>query len=503
MKLTRRNFLKAGGALATAAHPFAITLAGLGEAAAQSAGTATDYKAIICVFLNGGNDHANTVVPFDTTSYNEYKRLRPDLAYQKNALKMGGGTTSNGTAVPVLDISFSPKQGGLPMTGILPLDQLVMNPATSIGTRAFALAPALTPLYSKFTSGRMGVLLNIGPLVKPITKAQYVTPTNIPPRLFSHNDQVSTWQSLGVEGKTYGWGGLIEDEVMSLNAIAPMSCVSIAGNTVFLAGQTAIQYQMGSAGPVSLVPTTSLFGVTGEGPALLQSIIEGGEDHMFEREHSVVMRRAIDSLALLSGALPNYANLFDDPKYAVLRNDPAAGNPNSLGAQLGMVAKMIASRDHLGAKRQVFFVAAGGWDMHSDLAALHSGQLRDVADALAAFDTLMQEQGWSESVTAFTGSDFGRTLTSNSGGSDHGWGSMHFVLGGAVKGGDFYGKPPVYGTDAADDVGSGRLLPTTSVEQLGATLAKWMGVTDPAALEGIFPNLANFPVKDLGFMRTT
>jgi uncharacterized protein (DUF1501 family) len=334
----------------------------------------------------------------------------------------------------------------------------------------------------------MSVLLNVGTLVQPTTKAQYTGQSVLlPPKLFSHNDQQSYWQASSPEGATSGWGGRIGDLFASGNGNATFSCVSVSGNAVFLAGKSAVQYQVTTSGSVPVSGIKSpLFGSTACSAAL-QNLMTAPRAHMFENEYARVSKRSIDANDQLTAALSGVSLATAFP------------SGNSLADQLKMVARMIAARDALGAKRQVFFVSLGGFDTHSALLATHPGLMTTIGDAVAAFYQATVDLGVANQVTTFTASDFGRTLVSNNDGSDHGWGSMHFVLGGGVLGGSYVGTPPVIANGGPDDVGQGRLLPALSVDQLGATLGRWFGVsaTDQAS---VMPNLHNFSTTDLGFM---
>jgi uncharacterized protein (DUF1501 family) len=453
---SRRAFLQRASALSVAgvATPWALNLAAIGQAAAS---TAADYKALVCVFLYGGNDYGNTVVPYDTANYTLYQGLRPTLAYARTAL-----------------------------------DATALTPAAALpDARQFALAPELAKFVPLFQGGQMGVLLNIGTLVQPTTKQQYLDKSvPLPPKLFSHNDQQSVWQSSAPEGATSGWGGRLGDLFQSGNGNATFTCINVSGNAVYLSGQTAVQYQVTPSGSVPLNGVKSpLFGSSACSTAL-RSLVTAPRTHLFEAEHTRVMARSIEANEVLTGALA---------QAPVLATTYPANN--SLGAQLNLVARMIATADQVGAKRQVFFVSLGGFDNHDGLLAVHPGLLTTVADAMTAFHQSMVELGVSDRVTAFTASDFGRTLSGNNDGSDHGWGSMHFVLGGAVRGQRFYGAAPAVANNGPDDVGQGRLLPTTSVDQLAATLGSWFGVSDTDLLT-VLPNLKNWNVgqRKLGFL---
>lgn len=460
MNASRRAFLQRASALSIAgvATPWALNLAAMAEA---SAATATDYKAMVCVFLYGGNDYANTLVPYDTANYNAYQQLRPTLAYARASL-------TSTLLTPV----------------IAPVD---INGVT----HQYALAPELAPLLPVFNAGKMGVLLNVGTLIQPTTKLQYSNKTvPLPPKLFSHNDQQSVWQSSAPEGATSGWGGRMGDLFQGGNGNATFTCVNVSGNAVFLSGKSAVQYQVSTNGSVPLAGLKSpLFGSTACSDAL-RTLVTQSRSHLFENEYNRVTKRSIDADVILTSALAGAP--------AITTSFPAS---NSLADQLKMVARMISSSSAVGAKRQVFFVSMGGFDTHDALLADHPGLLTTVADAMAAFYNATIELGVADQVTAFTASDFGRTLSGNADGSDHGWGSMHFMVGGAVKGQRYYGTAPVVANNGPDDVGQGRLLPTTSVDQFAATLGKWMGVSDTDLLT-LLPNLANYNVsaRNLGFV---
>lgn len=457
---SRRAFFKRASALSLAgiATPWALNLATLAEA---SAATASDYKAIVCIFLYGGNDYANTLVPYDTSSYNSYQTLRPALAYQRSSL---ANTLLTPSSAPVDSAGVS---------------------------RQFALAPELAPLLPLFNAGKMGALLNVGTLVQPTTKAQFLNKSvPLPPKLFSHNDQQSVWQSSSPEGATSGWGGRMGDLFEAGNGNATFTCVNVSGNAVFLSGKEAVQYQVSSNGSVPFTGLKApLFGSATCSDAL-RSLITQNRSHILENEYNIVTQRSIAADGILSAALANST--------PIATPFPAE---NSLAAQLKMVARMIASADQLGAKRQVFFVSLGGFDHHDSLVAEHPVLLKTVADAMAAFYQSTVELGVQNQVTSFTASDFGRTLSANNDGSDHGWGNMHFVLGGAVNGKQYYGTAPILANNGADDVGQGRLLPTTSVDQTAATLGKWLGISDSALLD-LLPNLKNFDAgrRNLGFV---
>ncbi len=455
MDISRRAFIKRASALSVAgsAAPFVMNLAAIGEAAAA---TASDYKALVCVFLYGGNDYANTLVPYDAAQYASYAAQRSALAYSQASL---AGT--------------------------------VLQPTTALpGGAQYALAPELGKLLPIFNAGKMAVMLNVGTLVQPTTKAQYQTNSvRLPPKLLSHNDQQSYWQASSPEGAASGWGGRIGDLLQSGNGTASLTCINPSGNAVFLTGKAAIQYSVTPSGPIALNARNSLQGSAAAG-TLLQSLIGGGGPHDFQTLHGQIGKRALDLYAQVSAAL-------GQAQVTSTVFPPAADPQSSLGAQLQMVAKLISVSSQLGAKRQVFFVSAGRYDTHDGLGTLHPTLLTNLADALRGFYDTTAELGVASQVTTFTGSDFGRALTTNNDGSDHGWGSMHFVLGGAVKGKQYYGINPVLANGGPDDIGQGRLVPTMAVDQYAATLASWFGIA-AADLPTVLPNIANYAGSPLG-----
>lgn len=476
---SRRAFLRRSGQLALSgtALPFALNLAAMGEAAAFDA---TDYKALVCVFFYGGNDYANTVVTYDDPSYNAYSTIRGG----------GAGQTAGGIALAKADLAAT-----------------LLNPTTALpGGRQYALHPSMGGLAGLFNAGQAAVQLNVGPLVVPLTKTQYNSGDRktypLPPKLFSHNDQQSIWQSSSPEGSTVGWGGKTGDLALSSNSTSLFTCINVTGNAVFLSGDNALSYQVSSGGGAVAINgvKNNVYGSSAVKTALA-ALVQQSRSHTLENEYNKVTTRAIGAEAQVTSGLAGVTLATPFP----------AGN--SLADQLKMVARLIGARNALGTRRQVFMVSIGGFDLHDNLIAQHPGVLGKVSDALTAFYKATVELGVANKVTAFTASDFGRTLASNGDGSDHGWGSHHLMVGGAVSGKAFYGTPPpvsVGNTAAASDqwhVGQGRLLPSTSVDQYAATLAKWFGVAD-SEVTGILPNSSRFGAAagrsdypfNLGFM---
>lgn len=470
---SRRKFLGGMAALAgTSVTPFALNLAAMSSAAAQNA---SDYKAVVCLFMAGGNDNFNTVLPTDSTSWNEYQRLR------------NTGTTGS-IALPAVGAAG----------GVLPI-----NPINAQG-RSFALHPSLAPLKTLFDSGNAAIVANVGTLVQPTTLSQYkARAVALPPKLFSHNDQQAVWQSMQTEGSaSVGWGGRMIDMLASANSNSTFASVSSAGRALFLSGKTFNQMQVGSSTP----PVINSFGVPLYNSSSLNNpmgaIAAGEYSDPLMKEHANVVKSALNAQAQLAASLPAAgAGGVPDPTPYV---NPVTGQSavNPLAQQLQMVARLIAARNALGLRRQVFFVTLGGFDTHSGQIAKQADLLARLSHAMAYFNSTMtslQGTDMRKQVTLFTASDFGRTFASNGDGTDHGWGSHHFVMGGAVKGNDIYGTMPITGVGHQLDVGSGSLLPSISVDQYGATIASWFGLS-ATQIADVFPNIVNFSTRNLGFM---
>jgi uncharacterized protein (DUF1501 family) len=372
--------------------------------------------------------------------------------------------------------------------------------------RTFALNPSLQSLQNLFMAGRASIVANVGTLVAPATKAQVnANSVPLPASLFSHFDQTAAWQAIASNGGSaehVGWGGAVADliESMNMNSNSMFTCISTAGIALFLSGQTSFQLNVTSAGPIPIGGLASpAFGMaSGSNP--LASILSADETNLFAKEYGVVVNRSIQAQATLASAmLPSgVGGIPNPPQYLDPMTKKLTDNP--LAASLQTVARIIAGSSGLGVNRQIFYVQLGSFDTHNNQAIQHAQLLTQLGQALEYFDGLMVSTGMGNQVTTFTASDFGRTLTSNSNGTDHGWGSHHFVVGGAVQGQDMYGKYPIIGVNQANDVGAGRLIPTTSVDQYAGTLAQWFGLSD-GQVKQVFPNFGNFGSNPyLGFM---
>ncbi len=418
----------------------------------------SDYKALVCLFLQGGNDANNVIIPTGS-AYAAYAAARSNLA--------------------------------LPQTGLLPF-----APKTSDG-RSWALHAALPELQNFFGAGRAAIVANVGTLVYPTTKDQYTRGTvPLPPQLFSHSDQQVQWQhSVPDKPTSTGWGGRVADLVNAFNTSNDISMsISLAGKNTFQVGSTVTQYAINPGGAVTLAGSTSRNNPDAVRFAAQKDLFNAQQSALLESAFASVSADAITSAELLNSVLAGSQAL-------------TTTFPNTTaGTQLRMAARLIAASPTLGLKRQIFFVQLGGWDTHAaqldnatPTSGAHANLLGQISQAVNAFYNATIELGVENQVTLFTASDFGRTYRSNGDGSDHGWGSHHFVVGGAVKGGDIYGKMPTLTVAGPDDTTQGRWIPTTSVDEYAATLATWFGVSN-ADLPVVLPNIGRFAKPNLGFL---
>lgn len=448
--VSRRAFLQHAGRFAAlgCAAPLGMSLASIG--AASAATLPADYKALVCVFLYGGNDSHNTIVTYDEATHARYLAVRGGLALGRDVL-----------APYVLDPSQAFPDG-----------------------QAFALNPALAALLPVFNAGQLALAMRVGTLIQPVTRDDYFAQRHLPPKLMSHNDQFSEWQSLLAEGAQSGWGGRIGDMLAADagQSSSLFTAMSLESSAVFSTGASVNEFMVGSGGPVHVA------GIPGGGgsAAAIYNSLTRNSSHLIRRELARRTQVAESGATQLDGALAGIGDF---------------GLPDTgLGQQLNMVARLIAARDRLGMKRQTFFVSMSGFDLHSGMASNHAPLLQEAGDALAGFQAAMNAAGLGDSVISFTASDFGRALTINGDGTDHGWGGHHMVMGNAVKARQWVGAVPRCELGAPDEIGQGRMLPAISVDQLGATLATWMGVPD-SDLATVFPHIGNFPLRTLDLLR--
>ena len=450
--LSRRKFI--GNACAAVGATGVLSalaqLRMIGAAAADSS-TSTDYKALVCLFLYGGNDSNNLLIPYDTSDYASYAAQRTALA--------------------------------LPQSTLLPI-----SPKTTDG-RSWALHPSLVEVQSLFGAGNIALLANTGTLVQPVTLAQYNAGTvALPPQLFSHADQQVQWQS-SIPDQPFqtGWGGRLADLINAINTNSKISMsISVAGENSFQVGETVSQFAVSPSGAVTLSNTTGGT-INPIRYSKQQAILSQQDINLFQAAFGGLTTSAITASSTLNTILTDAA--------ALKTTFPTT----SLGTQLQMIARMISAAPQLGLKRQIFFASLGGWDLHSGELPAHATLLQQLSQGLNAFNSATVELGVADQVTTFTASDFSRTFNTNGDGSDHGWGSHHLIMGGAVKGGDIYGKVPTLVIGGPNDTGRGRWIPTTSVDQYSATLASWFGVS-ATNLPVVLPNIGRFATANLGFM---
>ena len=367
--------------------------------------------------------------------------------------------------------------------------------------RSFGMPAELAGLRNWHEQGKLAWVANVGTLVRPTSKADYQAGVGLPAKLFSHNDQTATWQSLQPEGAPTGWGGRMGDILMTANRQPVFTAVSANGNAVFLSGSQVTQYQVGTSGPVAISGVQDGWRAgSSTVPGELRKLLATSGNNPFEAEYLKVVQRSLATSGTLQAALTAGPALALPTTPVTLTDGTALNLANdALAKQLRIVAQMVAAGPGLGMARQVFMVQVGGFDSHSF-------QMRDqpllmgrVAQSVHWFLTALQAQGLLDQVMLFSASDFGRSLASNGDGCDHGWGSHHFVAGGAVKGRQIVGSMPITALGTSTDLGSGRLLPTTAVTQYAATLGGWMGLS-ASELRTVLPNLGNFSQPTLGFV---
>jgi len=444
---SRRNFLRAGSAFAAGAG---FSRFGMMNALAQGS---PNYKALVCVFLFGGNDGHNMVVPQSAAAFNAYKSIRGSLA--------------------------------------LPDGNAKLLPVSALNGTPYGLNDGLSSIHALWAQQKLAAVANVGMLVQPTTRAQYLGGTaTVPTNLFSHSDQVIAMQAGNPNGSGgTGWAGRVADAVQSMNGASTFpASISMAGSALFCTGN-AVQ-------SASLIPgfDLSMNGMSAWPASATAARLQALQEILtFDTGMALIQsaNKVRQDAQTLNGMLKSLST--GNPLATVFPQ-------TEIGRQLQQVAQIIQLRGSTGMSRQVFFCSLGGFDTHSSQSWAQWDLLRQVADALLAFYNSTVEMGVAGQVTSFTESDFGRTLQPSGSGCDHGWGSHHLVLGGAVKGGDLYGTFPTMALGGPDDSANrGAMIPTTSIDQYGGTMAKWFGVS-AAAMPQVFPNLGNFGVQDLGFL---
>jgi uncharacterized protein (DUF1501 family) len=512
---SRRQFLKTSTAVAAAAPAaaFGLQMAAVSGAASQTTDSA--YKALVCIFLIGGNDSNNTVLATDSDSWSRYWLARntgnkPIALMPQGAPRARVGSISSITGRKVGVDTPEAWGGVLP---IVPKTVQAIPAGTNASQRTFGIHPMLSPILPLFTQGRLAIVANVGTLVEPVTKTELRNQTKAFPDDFqSHKGQQFYWQGRTEGVLERGWGGRFADLLASANGGKSLyTAMSTAGNSAFLRGSTVKQYQVsfGATPAIQIKPAaaSSLFG-SSVGPDIMTKILlDASSNADMGADYVDMVRRSMNSANELNTAASG-ASVLAIPKPPVYK-DPISGvvESNVLADQLQAVARMIATAPALGLKRQVFFVAMSGHDTHNGQNIDQPNNLAKLAKAMALFDATLANIGGVDmrnQVTTFTASDFSRTFNTNGDGTDHAWGGHHLVMGGAVKGGDIYGQYPTLGMDRGSfynpDIYRASMIPTTSVDQYAATLGSWFGVSN-ADLNLIFPNLRNFSRPNLGFLR--
>jgi len=450
--VSRRRLLAGAARLTLGSAGLYATLGSMNLVRALAASGVGDYRALVCVFLSGGNDSFNMLVPRSDDEFAIYADTRRNLAMAQRDI--------------------------LPVTALTP------------DGAEYGFHPGMSAVQQLFEDGRLAVLSNVGSLLEPVTRSTISNSiANLPKQLFSHNNQSAFWQRLGEPSSvTTGWAGRMADLLLGQVDNSPSMNVSLDGSNIWQTGSATLSYPITSDGAVTLRgidPDSPDRATQVRSKSFMELLSNPG---LYQGELGQIQTRAMETAATVDTALQGLTPLSTE--------FPG----DKLGSALRTTAQMIQARDRLGVSQQMFFIVARGWDNHSDQLNTHPGLLSGLSASLNAFYQATQELGVADKVTTFTASDFGRTLTSNGDGTDHGWGGNQLIMGGSVNGGDIYGTYPLLNLDSDLDVGGGRLIPTTAVDQYGAELARWFANFSVGELNEIFPNLANFDQTPLGLI---
>ena len=454
-KINRRDFLKWQMATALGSSSFFPLLGNIAnvQAASQNDG----YKALVCVFLYGGNDSFNMVIPRSASAYGNYSKARQTIAVSQNS--------------------------------ILPI-----NPVNYSDGNQYGFHSAMPEVTQLFEDKKLSIIANAGMLVEPINKEEYKAKTKLKPsRLFSHSSQQDQWMKARSDNVyPFGWAGRMADLFFPNPTLSPKLGVNIAISSINLwqTGRLNSAYEIPASGVKGILfPSSGEYSMEQAYQDIYE--LEQNHRHVMVSQYAKIQKKSKNLSAFIQQSLataPTPSKPFDQT--------------NSLAKQLEMVSKLISVRSTLetNPSRQIFFVGFKGWDTHKNQNEKHPKLLKQLSQGLNTFYLALEEMGLENQVTTFTASEFGRTLTANSSGTDHGWGGHNLVMGEAVNGGDIFGSMPKIEIDSPDAVEKGsRIIPTTSVEQYSATLAKWFGLSE-GEIKGLFPNLNNFDLKDLRFM---
>ncbi len=453
---TRRDFLRLSGQTLVSSAVL-LTLGSFRGALAATTNT-SGYKALVCIYLYGGNDGFNWFVPLTPAAYSGYAATRTSLALAPTAPLALAGTASDGNV--------------------------------------YGVHPSCPEIQRLFNSGNIAVMCNVGTLVQPTTPATAQAGGSLPAQLFSHIDQQTLWQtSIANSQSRYGWAGRIADLYGTQGYQPRLSMnINVGAANYWQQGEQTSYYQLGTGGAPILDDTSSDWrGGTRQRAATALLTQAAADDNMLVNAFAAIQQSAAAKVGIVNGALATAGDLTTP--------FPAYPGDNDLGAQLHEVARLIKAQAEIGDARQIFFVGLNGFDTHNNQLATQAPLLRTLSANLGTFWAALGEIGMRNDVTVFTASDFGRTLGSNGNGADHAWGSHQLILGGAVRGGKYYGRMPTLSIGGPDDFGPGRgqIIPTTATDQYAATLAAWFGVP-AASLPGLFPNLNNFTTPTLSFL---
>ncbi len=455
-RVSRRHFIQLG---ASAAAAYGL-LGGPGsrrEAYGATADT-SGYKAIVCLFMYGGNNSFNWIVPTSATQYATYAQSRSNLALANSSLLPLNGTASDGAS--------------------------------------YGMHPACPEIQTLFNAGHVAVVCNIGTLVQPVTVAQAQSGAYpLPSQLFSHIDQETSWMtSIANSPERYGWAGRVADLLASQGGAPRLAYnISVGGSNYWQAGKSTVPYALGTSGAATLDVSSNTGyrnGLRAQTQQALIGLAQADANPMLQ-QYAAIENNARAKVGVVNSAFASAGGIN-----TVF---PSIPGDTGLGAQLHEVAQTIKAQSQIGDSRQFFFVQMNGFDTHNNELATQQSLLAILSQNLAAFWAALGEINMQNNVTLFTASDFGRSLGSNGNGSDHAWGGHSLVMGGAVLGGKYYGTMPNLAIGGPDDFGSGRIIPTTSTDQHAATLSRWFGIAD-SDLNGVFPNLSNFSVRNLGFL---
>ncbi len=450
--MSRRNFLGTASCAAVGSATFLTSILNLGLANSL-AGMARplisangDYKALICILLSGGNDSFNMLVPRNGSHYTEYANTRSNLALPQGDL---------------LPINFTDNNG-----------------------KQFGLHPSMPEIQTLFNTNKLAFISNVGTLVEPITKTQYLNGSvPVPVGLLSHADQIQQWQtSIPQTRSSKGWGGRMADILQAGNANQNISMnISLSGTNIFQVGNSSTEYAIRASAGGSVGINVL------EGTSALDIALKGGAESLLAQQYQDIFKSTFTNK--INDSQSNHEEFSVAISQAPVLTTSFSDNPVS--ANMELIAKTIAVRDTLNVSRQTFFINFGGWDHHDEVLNNQVAMLSVLSKALSEFQSAMEELGVADCVTTFTASDFGRTLTSNGNGSDHAWGGNVMVMGDSVNGGQIYGEYPSLALDGNDDIGGAILLPSISTDEYFAELSKWFGVEN-ADLMYVLPNVSNF-----------